>query len=928
MRPFRTIAFLTLLSVVTMPRDLAAQPAPASPGAVQRTQEAMRGDAAEQLHRLTMHPAKEAAGTLSPRDWPAGVPKIGLVLSGGGSRGFSQIGVLKVIEELHIPVYAVVGTSIGGVVGGLYADGYTAGELDSIVRATDWDGVLGYGDEQSRDQLFVDQKIENDRSLLTLRLDGLKPVLPEAISIGSRITQFVERLVWGGPYHGTGSFDNLKYHYRAVATNLVNGRIAVLDSGNLALAMRASATVPLRFSPVRMDSMLLVDGGLVDNIPVDVARAMGCDRIIVVNTTSPLLAEERLNSPWSVADQVVTLMMRHQSDSSLAGADVVITPDLAGMDGADFSNPGAAIDSGEAAARRAINALKTGTAPVTVPGAAPNPPPMQTLSVECSDPRLLASLDYSDMQAHVDLAELQRHLDHLGATGTFNDVAADVRYSEVGARIRLTGDPAPAIVAVAFQGLGAIPDSIASCSFRALVGKPLDNDSLRAAAEASVRTVRHAGYAFFRIDSTSVGGDPAVLHVYVNQGAIRSVSFVGLEQCAPFVVERELELAPGEIFTADAARRSANALMHTGYFNDARIDPVQRPDGDLDVVVRVKERSTAILRLSASVDNERYTQVGVELAQENLFGQGTRLGGSFWGGLRDRYLVADLRANRIYGTYWTFGLSSYAGFRNVNSFSKTVDQQEGVIRRNIIGEYREYRVGARARFGRQIGRIGVLNVEGRYERQGTTDLTVHAADVTWRGLATVKLGTRFDTQDRVPFTRDGGVLDVSYETSQSVFGADQSFAKLSIDADYFSSFGRRSTLHPRLRLGFADATLPLMEQFTLGGERSMYGLREDEARGRQLFLASMEYRYLLPVRVYFDTYFALRYDLGSTWGTPSEIRLKDLEHGLGMQLSLDTPLGPASFAVGRSFIFNKSTAPTLVNWGPFVAYFSLGYRFE
>jgi NTE family protein len=135
-------------------------------------------------------------------------------------------------------------------------------------------------------------------------------------------------------------------------------------------------------------------------------------------------------------------------------------------------------------------------------------------------------------------------------------------------------------------------------------------------------------------------------------------------------------------------------------------------------------------------------------------------------------------------------------------------------------------------------------------------------------------------------------------------------------------------IHPRFQFGFGDATLPLIEQFSLGGQESMFGLREDESRGRQLFLASLEYRYMLPFKIYFDSYVSLRYDLGATWQTPSQIRLADLEHGLGLTVGLDTPIGPANFSVGRSFTFNLPTAPKLINLGPVVAYFSLGYPFD
>jgi NTE family protein len=348
----------------------------------------------------------------------------------------------------------------------------------------------------------------------------------------------------------------------------------------------------------------------------------------------------------------------------------------------------------------------------------------------------------------------------------------------------------------------------------------------------------------------------------------------------------------------------------------------------LEVVVKVQERSTALLRLSAGVTSERYTRLGIELTQENLFGFGTRISARFAGGLRDRFAALELGSNRIYGTYWTFRTRGYGLLRNVNVFERHINPEEEAIERSALGEYREFRVGGLARFGRQVERFGVVSIEGRFERQGTRNLTIPATDEKWRTITSLKFGTRFDTDDRFPYPRSGTLIDLSYETAQHLLGADESFSKFSVEAGYTATLGKGHVIHPHLRMGFSDITLPLLEQFSLGGQYSMYGLREDESRGRQLLLASLEYRYMLPFKLYFDTYVGLRYDLGATWPTPTEIRLNDLEHGIGLSIGLDTPLGPADFAVGRSFIFNKNGVPTLIYFGPVVAYFSFGFPFN
>lgn len=800
------------------------------------------------------------------------LPRIGIVLSGGGARGFSQIGVLKVLEEMGVPIYAVVGTSIGGLLGGLYSSGYSAAELDSIVRSTDWAELVGFGDDAQRSDLFIDQKIENDRSLLTLRLDGFSPLLPEAVSDGTRMTPFIEKLVWGSLYHVDGSFDNLRYRFRAVATDLVSGQVVVLDSGNLALAMRASATIPLRFAPVAVDSMLLVDGGLLANIPVAVARAMGCDIVIAINTTSELQPRENLQSPWNVADQVVTLMMRQLSQAELSTADLVITPNLSGFSGEDFSHSSEIIDSGETEARRMLDGLS------------------------------------SRLKHHPDARRSHRNIDV-------------VSYNP-------NGFDSGIIDSVAVHGYRHIPLRNLNAELIRLVGHPLNSDSVRASADILLRSLRRQGFSFFRIDSIRFDEHDGRLDVFIDEGNIRVIRYVGLHNCAEFVVSRELEFTEGDLFKAEVASGAVTRILNTGFFKQASIEPHSMNGGGLEVVVRVQERTTALLRLSANVTSERYTRLGIEVAQENLFGQGTRIGVRFGGGLRDRLGLIDLRTNRIYGTYWSFRMLGYGSLRNVNLYDRRVDQREGTIERNILGEYREERIGGTVRLGRQVERLGMVSIEGRYERQGARNLTVSATDQGWHTVSSLKFGTRFDTQDRVPYTRSGTVIDMSYETAQHLLGADESFSKVNVAIDFFASLHERHLLHPQIRLGLSDATLPLLEQFSLGGQYSMYGLREDESRGRQLLLASLEYRYLLPFRIYFDTYISLRYDIGATWLKPSEIRIAELEHGIGFSVGLDTPLGPADVALGRSFTFNKPQAPSLMNFGPVVAYFSFGFPFN
>ena len=252
-------------------------------------------------------------------------PTIGLALSGGGARGLAQIGVIKALEESGIKIGAIAGTSMGSIIGGAYASGYTVEEMDSIVINTNWEKLLSINNPSDRRELFIDQKINEDRSLFTLRLNGLSPVLPTSFNEGLRLQNYLTLLCLSAPVISNNGFDNLFVKYRAVCTNLVDGSPVILSGGSLARAMRASSSVSFLLAPVVMDSLTLVDGGLVSNIPVSAVKELGVDYVIAVNTTSRLRNDEELELPWNIADQTVSIPMKKLEEAELSKANFHLT---------------------------------------------------------------------------------------------------------------------------------------------------------------------------------------------------------------------------------------------------------------------------------------------------------------------------------------------------------------------------------------------------------------------------------------------------------------------------------------------------------------------------------------------------------------------------------------------------------------------------
>jgi NTE family protein len=286
-------------------------------------------------------------------------PKIGLVLSGGGARGIAHVGVLKVLEELRVPVDYIAGTSMGSIVAGSYALGMNPQDMEKKVLAADWDRVLA--DKPPRAERSYRSKFLERRGIYGVEAGVSKKgfLLPQGVIIGQNLELFLGELTGGSV--DIGSFDALPIPFRAVATDIETGKPVVLERGNILAAMRSSMSVPGVFAPVQIDGRLLVDGGLVRNLPVDVVRAMGAEVVIAVNLGTPLLKREEIESVLSVSEQMINILTEQnvqQSLSELTEADVLISPELGRYSSGDFLNAAKTIPIGEAAARKVADRLR------------------------------------------------------------------------------------------------------------------------------------------------------------------------------------------------------------------------------------------------------------------------------------------------------------------------------------------------------------------------------------------------------------------------------------------------------------------------------------------------------------------------------------------------------------------------------------------
>ncbi|MCI5064766.1 patatin-like phospholipase family protein [bacterium] len=287
-------------------------------------------------------------------------PKVGLVLAGGGALGFAHVGVLEVLEEHRIPIDLVTGTSMGAIVGAAYSAGVPLTEMKSLLASTDWDEL--FGEEVARRGVPFRYKGGRNREIYGSVKFGLDEEgelsLPLGVVEGQLVLPLLQRLYKTVP--NPTDFDKLPLPFRAVTADIETGAAYVPERGDLAKVVRASMSVPGFFSPLEIDGKLLVDGGIANNTPVNIAQEMGADILIVVELFADLQTRQELNSPFAISGQIISLLLSQNSAlqrSRMGGRDLLLAPDVKGFSATDFPKGEEILDRGRREALRMLPKL-------------------------------------------------------------------------------------------------------------------------------------------------------------------------------------------------------------------------------------------------------------------------------------------------------------------------------------------------------------------------------------------------------------------------------------------------------------------------------------------------------------------------------------------------------------------------------------------
>jgi len=282
-------------------------------------------------------------------------PKLGVVLSGGGAKGIAHIGILKALEEAGLHPDYIAGTSMGSIMGGLYAIGYSADQLDTIVRTADWDQILS--NNIPLNYIAYEEKEYYTRYLIELPIVKGKPKLPSGMIEGQMLSEMLTRYTW--PAMKYDSFDEFPIPFRCVATDVSNGKEIIFKDGSLSEALRASMAIPTAFTPADLDSTLAVDGGVVNNFPVEELFKMGADYVIGVNVSSGFQSAKDLSGMTGILLQVAMIPSLERLDVQIDSCNIYIEPDLENYSTASFGNYAEILDLGYKAGNNYLKEFKS-----------------------------------------------------------------------------------------------------------------------------------------------------------------------------------------------------------------------------------------------------------------------------------------------------------------------------------------------------------------------------------------------------------------------------------------------------------------------------------------------------------------------------------------------------------------------------------------
>ncbi len=695
---------------------------------------------------------------LDPHGTEQSIP-VALALSGGGARGLAAIGVLKALEENNISVAAVAGTSIGGIVGGLYACGYRADAIKQIVREIDYSTL--FRNEPSRRSMLLTRRRDRDRHLLSMRFDGFRPQIPHALTSGQELASLLTSLTNKATYRAGGDFSRFTIPFKTVCTDIVSGEEVVLSDGSLADALRATMAFPLAFTGVDREDRWLMDGGMLVPVPVDIVRAMtdSVKFVLAVNCASALRTRDEIISPVDLADQVTTIMTVDKLMTQLSHADFVIQPTLGSIMSGDFAERDSIIDRGYAAAVAVMDSLKLmirrqlDTTEMAI----------QRVSVVGDDDRFTSSAQSALSGRKFGRRALTEALQQLCRdnnlfqldAGIVPDTIYPVSATKSVQAVVLTLTPRANLddrtLRWVVNGNTVFDDStlMAQVQGHDSIVTP---EALRRRLDRIVNLYQVENYDLADIRATSIDFDHQVVTVDLDEAIVRRIDVSFNQRSRDWLVRSYFPLKAGAPYSTLQANRGLNDLYGTDLFDRVTVSLLPHDSGAI-VDIGVRERKYTQARVGWHWDDTYQSEEFIEILDDNVAGIGMEyLLHARYSDDRQHYF-AELKADRIFKTYLTAQLRLYHAMLDRTTFTPKGEP---------TGIREERETGAYLRIGQQIHRLGAVTVGLQFDKINLDGDQV--GEFGSFNLRTLTFESLVENLDRVPFPNSGkrSLLDLRF----------------------------------------------------------------------------------------------------------------------------------------------------------------------
>jgi len=817
-------------------------------------------------------------------------PRLGLALAGGGARAAASIGVLKALEKEGLPVSAVSGTSMGALVGGLYAAGYSPEEIENIFLANDWNDI--FKDTPSRAFLTQEQKAAGSRHLLEFLYHRARFLPPVGLSAGQKLANLLTAKTLAASFEADLDFNRLKIPFRAVAADLETGDVVVLDHGLLHEALRASSAIPLVFQPVEVQGRFLVDGGMVNNLPVDVARSIGVDLVIAVDAASKLEKKERLTSPLEIMSQAISIEIRRETERQAALADMVITPDTSDYSFAAFPSMKEIINKGEEAARAALPRIRelmrsrAGARPdqehfritnMTIQGNKNVPHDVIQYAMATALPSREATTD-EILKAMADVFRL----------GYFSDVALELTKERKGYHAVLFVEENPVVRAIEISGNSMIPAREITTELNDQINKTLNIAALGSALDKIVGRYRRDGYVLVRVERADMKPD-GTLGIVMYEGRVDGIQLAGEKKTQSSLIRGEIKTTLGSPLNLETLGRDIQHLYALDYFESLSVDLVKSPQGGIVLIFKIREKPTVKVRLGLRFDLEDSFTGLTDIVIDNMTGRGLKL-----------------HLNARYGNYTDLTLGYYSPMFLRSYFVHTIQtyyrQRNYFVyeNKNRVNELNIARAGGEVAFGYQWFRFGDTYLRYRYETDKTSETLAPLANESSLHIGSLAFLTTIDTRNSSTIAHKGILFKGSYESAQSAYGSTREFTKTSAYLQANLPLGERHTVMLEGAAGISSGNMPYQEKFGIGGADYLLGFplvgyQRREFTGSDLLGFTLAYRWKMreyQLKALKGVYISITGQAANVWDTRNAMSTRDLRKGAGIGLHADTLIGP------------------------------------